>query len=146
MSDRKYRHRGYQDTGGSGGGGGGGRPFDAPPPRMEGAPRGRGAERNREEVFRCKRCGERGPFEIAADAVCAKCGSALHACVQCRHFDTAASNQCRKEIPAPIAAKSSANDCALFEPTIQLDLKGRPAAVETPDQARAAFDRLFGKR
>lgn len=147
MSDRKYRQHGYQDGshGGSQAGGGSSRPFDAGPQRMEGAPRGRGAERNRDEVFRCKRCGEKGPFEIAADSACAKCGSALHACVQCRHFDTLARFQCRQPIPAPLAAKSNRNDCSLFEPAIQLDLKGRTPA-DTPDSARSAFDKLFGKK
>ncbi|KAA0254023.1 MAG: hypothetical protein EDX89_11910 [Acidobacteria bacterium] len=146
MNDRKYRQKGYQDGArGSSESGGSGRPFDAPPTRMEGAPRGRGAERNRDEVFRCKRCGEKGPFEIAADSTCGKCGSALHACVQCRHFDTLARFQCRQPIPAPLAAKSSRNDCTFYEPTIQLDLKGR-TAVDTPDAARSAFDKLFGKK
>lgn len=142
--DRKYRQHGYQDsarTGGSGRGGG----FDDRPQALPGAPKGRGAERNRDEVFRCKSCGERAGLEFAADAACRKCGAALHACVQCRHFDTLASNQCRKPIPAPIAAKSKANSCALFEPAISLDLKGK-TAVETPDQARTAFDKLFTKK
>jgi hypothetical protein len=63
MSDRKYRSKGYQDgarTGGTGtsGGGGGGFSFDRPA-RLEGAPRGRGADPHRDEVFRCKACGER---------------------------------------------------------------------------------------
>jgi hypothetical protein len=77
--------------------------------------------------------------------VCRKCGAALHACAQCRHFDTLARFQCRKPVPAPIAAKSTANDCALFEANVSLDLTGTKAA-NSPDQARSAFDKLFGKR
>lgn len=146
MGDRKYGHKGYQDgarTGGSSGGSGG---FSSDrPARLEGAPRGRGAERNRDEVFRCKACGEKNDPEVTAAAVCRKCGAALHACNQCRHFDGAARWQCRQEIPAPIAAKSKANGCAFYAPVVSLDLTGTKAA-DTPDGARSAFDKLFGKR
>ncbi len=149
MSDRKYRSKGYQDnarTGGSGAGsgGGGGFTFDRPA-RLEGAPRGRGADRDRAEVFRCKACGEKNDVEVAMESACRKCGTALHACSQCRHFDGAARWQCRQPIPSPLAAKSRANDCSFYAPVVSLDLTGAKAA-ETPDQARSAFDNLFGKR
>ena len=147
MSDRKYRSKGYQDgarTGGSGGPGGGGFSPDRPA-RLEGAPRGRGADRNRDEVFRCKICGEKNDAEVTTSSACKKCGAALHACNQCRHFDGAARWQCRADIPAPIPAKSKANACALYAPVVSLDLTGSKAA-DTPDGARSAFDKLFGKR
>lgn len=147
--DRKYGHRGYQDSSkGSSrpsGGGGGGGVFDERPARMEGAPKGRGAERNREDIFRCKACGERSDAEITPESVCAKCGAALHACVQCAHFDTLARYQCRKAIPLAILAKTKRNECTFFSPLIAVDLRGR-SAIDTPDQARAAFDKLFGKK
>jgi hypothetical protein len=145
--DRKYRHRGYQDSGrtsGSSSGHGGG-PFEERPTRLEGAPKGRGAERNRDEVFRCKTCGEKADAEFPATAVCRKCGVALHACVQCASFDTVARFQCRKPVEKAILSKTARNDCAFFSPAIVLDLKGK-SALETPDQARAAFDKLFGKK
>ena len=147
MGDRKYGHKGYQDgsrTGGSDSRGGGGFSSDRPA-RLEGAPRGRGADRHRDEVFRCKACGEKNDPEVTAAAVCRKCGAALHACSQCRHFDGAAPGQCRQPIPAPIPAKSRANDCTFYAPVVSMDLTGAKAA-DTPDQARSAFDKLFGKR
>lgn len=145
MPDRKYRHRGYQEGAGRSGGAGGG-PFDDRPQRLEGAPKGRGADRDRADVFRCKSCGERNDAEaVSASATCRKCGTALHACAQCRHFDTAAPNQCKKPIPQAILKKSAANECAFYEPTIALDLKGK-TSLDTPDQARSAFDKLFGKK
>ena len=142
MGDRKYRQQGYQDsarTAGGSGGGGGDRPRT-----LEGAPRGRGADRHRDEVFRCKLCGERNDAEVAAASLCKKCGASLHACNQCRHFEGAARFQCRESIPAPILAKSRVNECALYAPAITLDLTGRKAA-DTPDHARSAFDSLFRK-
>lgn len=142
MSDRKYRQQGYQDgarTGSASGGSGPGRPD-----RLEGGPRGRGADRNRDEVFRCTLCGEKNDPEVTLSAACRKCGAPLHACTQCRHFDAAAGAQCRLEVPVPVAAKSAANDCGSFAAAITLDMTGHKAA-DTPDSARSAFDRLFGK-
>lgn len=145
MGDRKYGHKGYQDgarTGGTGERPGG---FSSDrPARLEGAPRGRGAERSRAEVFRCKVCGEKNDADVATGSACRKCGAALHACNQCRFFDGAAHWQCRQEIPAPLAAKSKANACTLYAPVVSLDLTGAKVA-DTPDGARSAFDRLFGK-
>jgi len=141
MDDRKYRQRGYQDSGPRDSRG----PSSDRPDRLVGAPKGRGAERNRDEVFRCKSCGEKAAPDFPADATCRKCGVSLHACVQCRHFDTASPNQCRKPIPTAFVSKTKGNNCDLFEPLVVLDLKGK-TALETPDQARSAFDKLFGKR
>lgn len=143
MPDRRYRHRGYQDSQRTTGSGSG--PSSDRPARLEGAPRGRGSETNREEVFRCKGCGERANAEVTVSSTCTKCGRALHACSQCRHFDTLARNQCRREIPALVPAKNAGNDCTLYEPAMSLDLKGR-TAIDTPDSARSAFDKLFGKK
>ena len=142
MPDRKYRQKGYQDSArasrpdASSGGVAG---------RLEGAPRGRGSETNRAEVFRCKGCGEKADPEFSAGALCRRCGAALHACAQCRHFDTGAPRQCRKPVPVLVPSKTAQNDCSLFEPTLVADLTGSKAGG-TPDQARSAFDKLFGKK
>jgi hypothetical protein len=149
--DRKYRHSGYQDSSrpSSGSSGSpssqGGGVFEERPTRLEGAPRGRGAERNREDVFRCKSCGERAEPDFGPEATCRKCGAALHACVQCASFDSVSRFQCRKPIEKVILSKTAKNECALFSPTIAVDLRGK-SSIDTPDQARAAFDKLFGKR
>jgi hypothetical protein len=141
MNDRKYRHRGYMDSEGES------RGRSAPrPPREEGAPRGRGIDVNKAVVFACRACGEkrRDLEEIQADTLCAKCGAPLHACRQCAHFDTAARFECTQPIPERIASKNGANACTFYSPARSFDLTGsRPTS--TPDDARAAFDRLFKK-
>lgn len=142
--DRKYRQRGYQDNAPRTPRGGGG-PFDDRPARLEGAPRGRSAGRPSEEVFRCRACNEKNDPEVALAALCVKCHAPLHACAQCRHFDGGAPLQCRQPIPVAIPAKSRANECTFYEPAVTLDLTGRKA-TDTPDQARSAFDALFGKK
>jgi hypothetical protein len=144
MSDRKYKQRGYQDTGAE---------RNAPrPPAAQGpqdkreAPRGRGLGAPTEEVFRCARCGEAGPLAaaMALDAHCAKCGSDLHTCTHCASFDTGSAFECRKPIPRRISPKDRANACELFEPRVRAEFaREKPAPAGKTDDARAAFDALF---
>ncbi len=142
MNDRKYRHRGYMDSDGE-------RPAgraSAPrPPRPEG-PRGRGADQQKAVVFACRACGEkrRDLEEIVLDSTCRKCSAPLHACAQCAHFDTSARWECTQPIPERIAAKKLSNACSFYAPARSFDLTGSRAEA-TPDDARAAFDRLFKK-
>lgn len=100
-------------------------------------------------VFRCKHCGEKvldvDLDSIGVAATCRKCGAALHSCSQCAHFDTSARFECTQPIPARIPSKKAANDCTFFSPAKTFDLTGSRGAP-TPDDARAAFDRLFGKK
>jgi hypothetical protein len=145
--DRKYRHRGYMDSGGSEPRGRSGSGSGPRPPRDEsGAPRGRGIDLNKAVVFPCRACGEkrRDLDEIGNDSSCAKCGAPLHACRQCTYFDTAARFQCTQPIPARIPSKTAANTCTFYAPARSFDLTGA-RATETPDDARSAFDNLFKK-
>jgi hypothetical protein len=142
MNDRKYRHRGYQDSSEE--------PRSRGPRpdlsgRTEGAPRGRGADVDKAVVFACKACGEkrRDLEDIRYDSTCG-CGADLHACSQCAHFDTSARFECAQAIPVRILSKKKRNECALFSPALSFDLTG-PKASGTPDDARAAFERLFRK-
>jgi hypothetical protein len=151
--DRKYRQRGYQDSGerrspqGPRDHGGG-----QPRPKPEG-PRGRGLGAPTENVFRCAACGakrlvsaEAGhPDALAVDATCSRCGADLHTCTNCIHFDTGSRWECRRnaELPARVAKKNVRNDCALFTPKLAQEFgadRDRPAG---PSDPRAAFDALF---
>ncbi len=156
MGDRKYKHRGYQDGGGSSSysSGGGNRPQtprpDNRPQRMEGAPRGRTAGGFGPEVFKCNRCGQQrlGLDEPTQDETCMKCGADLHTCGNCRFFDTTTTWECRESenIPARVSNKQGRNACTIFSPKVVKDLaadKGKQ--LLTPDDARKAFDALFKK-
>ena len=144
MSDeRKYRHRGYQDSGGSPDPS---RGPQGPPREKKEGPRGRGLGAPSETVFRCARCGEKRSVleEIPVVATCAKCGTDLHTCSNCIHFDTSVRWECRKheEIPARIVKKSTRNECLLFTPkTVQEFAKESDKG--NPGDARSAFDALF---
>jgi hypothetical protein len=138
--DRKYRQRGYQDSGS--GSERRGAPPQGPRETREG-PRGRGLGAPTETAFRCGSCGERQlSSEVAQDAVCGKCGQPLHTCSHCQHFDTSTRWECRQTIPERIAKKTAANACTLFAPKAVQEFakdRDRPA----PTDARAAFDALF---
>jgi hypothetical protein len=83
----------------------------------------------------------------------------LHCCKQCSHFEPSTRFQCNKPVPARIAVKDQANECALFSPRVTVAREGSfsqqgsraPAAgLNTPpprnaSDARDAFDRLFKK-
>ena len=157
MSDRKYKHRGYQDGGGysshsTGGGQSSSRPhvpYEPQRQRMEGAPRGRTAGGFGPEAFKCNRCGQlRVSLDVLTpEEACLKCGADLHTCGNCRFFDTTTLWECRENIPARVPGKHARNECTFFQPKIVKDLaadKGKQPP-QTPDEARKAFEALFKK-
>jgi hypothetical protein len=155
VSDRKYKHKGYQDGGSYGSHSGGDRSPRPQGPRpepqrqrLEGAPRGRTAGGFGPEAFKCKQCGQirQSLVELTFDDTCLKCGADLHTCGNCRFFDTTTMWECRENIPARVPNKHLKNDCTFFQPKIVRDLaadKGKK--IQTPDDARKAFDALFKK-
>ena len=145
MNDRKYRHRGYQESSSEERRPRG--PRQDALGRSEGAPRGRGIDTDKAVVFACKACGEkqRDLEDIRIDSTCPKCGADLHSCAQCLSFDTSARFECIQPIPERIPNKKLRNSCPLYSPAKSFDLTGTRATTATPDDARAAFDRLFKK-
>jgi len=142
MSDQKYRQRGYRDDD---------RDRERRdrkqqqlPPRREG-PRGRGLGAPTSAVFRCSDCGRRVAVAagVELDAVCPGCGTDLHCCVSCTHFDPSARFQCRQDIAQPVPKKRKRNECPLFEPKQVMEFESDSGA-KSPEEARAAFDDLFG--
>ncbi len=143
MSDRKYRQRGYQDDS-----------RDREPRREQKAPQ---APRERppgpralnmpgfHEVLRCARCGNQmaassvGPADVLAR--CPRCGTDLHACIQCAFFDTASRFECSEAIPARVTPKDARNECTFFAARTTMERETRSAGG--PPDARKAFDDLF---
>jgi len=142
MNDRKYRHRGYMDSDSETGS----RRTGPRPPRNDGAPRGRGIDLDKAVVFACRACGEKRKDleEIGLDSTCRKCGADLHSCSQCAHFDTTARFECSQPILERIPDKKRRNACKYYAPAKSFDLTGSRGGA-TPDDARAAFERLFKK-
>ncbi len=148
MSDRKYRHRGYQDDDRDREQQQRQRPKTDGVKRFDGAPRGRGLGAPTTVAFKCARCGhELADPRIEKDTTCSSCGSALHCCTNCSFFNTGAQFECRKPITARVESKTKANDCTYFEPKAVRDLKVKatPDGPDGPADPHAAFHALFKK-
>lgn len=163
-SDRKYRQHGYFDSSTpSNGNGNNGSPRPKPsgprPPIDITGPR---LPRLVQAVTasRCYNCSTTLPPDTVFEGNCPKCGTALHCCKQCAHFEPSTRFQCMKPIPVRIPVKDQANLCTLFSPRVTVAREassaqmpgGRPPApgINTPpprnaSDARDAFDRLFKK-
>ena len=157
MSDRKYRQRGYQDSGrDQQPRQGGPRPPQAPkPPADRIETRAEKAERRAlegrapsvpgfAEVMRCARCGNVFSGAIAADSRCKRCGADLRSCAQCESFDAGRRVECAPTLPGRISPKDGRNTCELFSPRVTIERETRSQAQpQAPNSARKAFDDLF---
>jgi predicted RNA-binding Zn-ribbon protein involved in translation (DUF1610 family) len=149
--DRKYKQRGYQES-------------DQRSSRPSGGmtPEGRRVPviTAYKEAVRCAECGQdlALAFEIAMESLCPKCGTDLHTCRNCKHFDTAARFECTQSLKERVGKKSAANRCIHFtKRTIVVKELGQaaaaPNALSQPratntrpaDEARAALEALFKK-
>lgn len=154
--DRKYRQRGYMDSDRDREGR---KPEDRPRqpgPRLPIDVTGPRLPRLVQTVVasRCYNCAVTLPNGTDFKGTCPKCGVALHCCKQCSHFEPSTRFQCLKPVPARIAVKDQANECAMFSPrvTVARDATTQNSspqvtspAPRNPSDARAAFDSLFKK-
>ena len=138
MSDRKYRQRGYQDSGRdekrSGPAPGGKKP-EFFGPRTMNLPGTR-------SVVRCAGCGGILPADMDFSGQCPRCRFELHSCKQCTHFESSAPLECTRPIPERIGKKDSRNECAFFEPRVTVE-RETSSNSSRPDDPRKAFDNLF---
>jgi len=140
LSDRKYRQRGYQDSGT-----GPKKEFEKPSaPKRENTfgPRPLNMPGTR-TVSRCAECGALLPKLSDPVGQCPKCGFDLHACKQCEHFDPSSRFECNQPIPARISPKDKRNDCQFFSIRVMVEKETSSKGSQRPNDARAAFDNLF---
>lgn len=116
------------------------------------------------DPLHCWKCGadlDDLPQPLGRRAACPACGADLHACRQCRHYDTAKAKQCRELAADEIRDKTRANFCEWFQARTgafsasaapvgsgkaALDaLFGGPTPSGQDKVARAELDKLFGK-
>lgn len=134
--ERKYRQRGYQDSGRERPekGAAGKRPetFGPRTPAMPG----------RRSVLRCASCAAMLPTGIDPQGKCPHCGFELHSCKQCAYFDTSSRFECTRPIPQRIARKDLRNECSFYAPRLTVE---RETSTARPLDARKAFESLFKK-
>lgn len=91
----------------------------------------------------CHACGaEVAPLlgRVGRRDACERCGADLHCCLNCRHHDPFAQNQCREPGTEPVRDRAAGNFCDAFE--------HRDGRVDAPDpaaEARARLEALFKK-
>lgn len=146
--DRKYNHKGYQDSSRDD------RDRKRTPPAAALTPEERAQQRSlrhavaREanEVLRCPNCGRNvvASGTVSTDAACPHCAAPLHACRACRHFDTSARWECRASIASPVTDKSKANTCPSYAARLVLDATGkRTGSSGTSNDPKSQFENLF---
>jgi len=148
--DRKYRQRGYQDEGNRNRDRSG--PSEGKPKTPEQRAPGRQLQSASgpktpnlmasHEVFKCARCGNKLGLPVAAGDRCARCGVAVHSCINCVSFDTSSRWECSQQaLTARISPKDEQNSCSFFEP--RTTVERQTSTQVAPNNARQAFDDLF---
>lgn len=138
MSDRKYRQRGYQDTGAKQ------EKREERPVRQETfGPRAVQMPGTR-AVSRCSQCGTVLQSFTDTSAKCPKCGFDLHSCKQCTHFDPSSRLECTQPIPERVTRKDVRNDCTFYSVKVTMEKETSTSGGQVND-ARRAFENLFKK-
>ena len=140
MSDRKYRQRGYQDSGEKSER----HPAEKPQRKDTFGPRPLQMPATH-TVSRCAQCGTLLPAAIESDGKCPKCGFELHSCRQCTYFDTSSRFECSQPVPERIARKDERNQCSFYSMRVSVEKETSTPAAARPADARQAFENLFKK-
>lgn len=142
MSDRKYRQRGYQDSG-----------ADKPKgERSEGRPAKKDTfgpraiqMPSRRSVSRCSQCGTVLQNLSEPLGQCPKCGFELHSCKQCMYFDPSSRFECMQPVKERVAKKDARNQCPSYAIRVMVEKETSTPPALRPQDARAAFENLFKK-
>jgi hypothetical protein len=141
VSDRKYRQRGYQDSG------------EAPkqkaaerPPKKDSTFGPRPLQMpGRTTVSRCAQCGTLLQSLTEPPGQCPKCGFELHSCKQCTYFDPSSRFECTQPIPERIPRKDARNECTFYSMSVRVEKETSTPSAVKPMDARQAFENLFKK-
>ena len=136
--DRKYKQRGYQDSGGSSRERTEHQPAKRPEsfgPKTPNMP-------GKREVVRCASCATLLPAGIDFTAKCPRCNAELHSCKQCSFFDTGSRFECTQPVSARIPKKEAGNQCNFYSQRTTVE---RETSSTRPLDARQAFENLFRK-
>jgi hypothetical protein len=97
------------------------------------------------DSFLCAKC--RNPYEvkdrIGRKDTCPKCDADLHTCLNCRHYNPRAHNECNETQAEWVREKDRSNFCDYFEPS--RGAGAGPPSTARQNDARARFEDLFKK-
>jgi len=80
-------------------------------------------------------------LRVVRESVCPNCQRDLHACVQCRHYDRNAHNQCREPNAEWVTDRDRRNFCDYF--TLNSALATGAPKTDRAQAARTKLDQLF---
>ena len=131
--ERKYRQRGYMDTGRES-------PKEKRPPKPQTfGPKSPTMPGSR-AVSRCTGCGAILSAGLDPTGKCPHCGFELHSCKQCSFFDTSRRYECTQPVPERITRKDAKNQCKFYSLRTTVE---RETSTSKPLDARQAFESLF---
>lgn len=95
------------------------------------------------KILPCAKCGERNSFprEVKNGDSCSRCGTDLHSCVHCDHYDRGSRFECRLPMESRVEQKEMENTCIYFSGQYVRDAQTKRPM--TNDDARKALDKLF---
>ncbi len=93
----------------------------------------------------CHHCGAALEFEekVFRNDTCAKCGSDVYCCLNCKEYDESAHNQCKEPQAEKVSVKDRRNFCEYF--TLKEGRSGSIRAAKA-DEARRKLKELFKKK
>jgi len=76
--------------------------------------------------------------------ICPKCRADLHACLNCKFYDTSKSNQCFANVEEPVIYKDRFNFCEEYR---FAEKNSPPSQTKAPStKSKEAFNNLFKKK
>jgi hypothetical protein len=138
LSDRKYRQRGYQDSGREPQ-----QKIEKPVRKETFGPRAIQMPGTR-TVSRCAQCGTVLQAFTEPVGQCPKCAFELHSCKQCSFFDPSSRFECTQPISERMPRKDARNDCSYYAIRVTMEKETSTSAGRV-DDARKAFENLFKK-
>ena len=94
----------------------------------------------------CWKCGTDNKVEnpVSRSAVCENCGADLRCCKNCAFYAPGSHYDCRENVDELVTDKERANFCGYFK--YSADSAGTKSSAENKkaDDARKAFNSLFG--
>lgn len=91
----------------------------------------------------CFSCGQENtlPGIVGLREECSRCGSDLHVCKTCLHYDPKVYNECKEPQAEVVREKERSNFCDYYTPAANVGVSGKDK-----DALRAAAEALFKKK
>ncbi len=96
-------------------------------------------------MWQCYYCQQKLSLEVQKkNRLCPSCGSDLHCCKNCTHFEETQSSQCKEPESPWVRDRAAQNTCPYFQfASNHVQAPPRPENTSESDRAKEAFKALF---